>query len=66
MARRRKQAPRKVGRPAKWIDVAAVQERLGRGESLRSISRAMMVSHATILARLREAKLIAGGDALGE
>jgi hypothetical protein len=66
MARRRKNAPRKVGRPAKWIDVAVVRARLGRGESLRSIARALMVSHATVLARLREAKLIAGGDDLGE
>jgi DNA invertase Pin-like site-specific DNA recombinase len=70
MARRKRKkaqhAPRMVGRPAKRIDVPAVQERLGRGESLRSIARALMVSHATLLARLREAKLMADGDALGE
>ena len=59
MARRkRKNAPRKVGRPAKRIDVAAVRARLLNGESLRSVSRALMVSHSTLLAHLHRAGLV--------
>jgi len=59
-------APRRPGRPAKRIDLTVVRERLGRGESLRSIGRALMVSHSTLLAHLRRAGLIATRDALGE
>jgi hypothetical protein len=64
--RKRKNAPRRVGRPAKRIDLAVVRERLGRGESLRSVSRSLMVSHATILAHFRKAGLIAGLDTTQE
>jgi hypothetical protein len=56
--RRKANTHRKVGRPRRVIDVTAVRERLGRGESLRSIGRALMVSHATLLAHLRQAGLV--------
>jgi hypothetical protein len=66
MARRRKKAqqdaPKRRGRPRKAIDLTVVCTRLRGGESLRSVSRSLMVSHATILAHLRRAKLMAGFD----
>jgi DNA-binding transcriptional ArsR family regulator len=62
MARRKRKkvqhTPRRVGRPRKRIDVTAVRARLLNGESLRSVSRALMVSHSTLLAHLRRAGLV--------
>ena len=67
MARRkRKNAPRKVGRPAKRIDLTVVRDRLGRGEALRSVARSLMVSHATLLLHLKRASLVAGLDTTQE
>jgi hypothetical protein len=50
MARRLRKAtdaPRRRGRPAKRINLTVVCGRLANGESLRSVSRSLMVTHAT-------------------
>ena len=53
---------RRRGRPVKVVDLAKATKRLKGRESLRSVARALGISHSTLGEHLRRSGLILGLD----